>query len=79
MKAKVNQRKSLYGDGTYRKELPVIHTVGEMLALMQTLPSNLPIGDELGIKPIWFNVGRNDGGCNGEHLEFDDNMDIDDE
>lgn len=71
-KAKKIGRRSLYGDGSYQKELPVVRNIGELKALIATLPDLLPLNGQTGLKPRWFNVGRDEGGSNGEHMDFDD-------
>lgn len=70
-KKKTATTKSLYGDGSYRQEMPVVRTVGELKALLATIPDDLPLHD-VGYKPRWFNVGRREFGRSGEHLSFDD-------
>ena len=69
--------KSLYGDGTFQRELPIVHTVGELKVVLCALPDDLPLNGDEGLKPRWFNVGKDGSGCNCEHLDFDD-LDLED-
>ena len=64
--------KSLYGNGSFKRKIPVVKNVGQLKKLLAELPDELPLGSE-GLKPRWFNVGIQGHGSNREHLEFDEN------
>ena len=55
------------------------HDVGELIELLQKLPPELPINVSLsppGVKPIWFNLGRDDEGVS---LEYDEDCEDEDD
>lgn len=61
----VNPVSAYTEDCSYRKQIPVVETVGELLEVLKKLPPELPL--EGALKPTWFNVGYN-----MEHLGFID-------
>lgn len=60
-KEKTKTLNSLYAGTIARSDtnLPVCHTVGELIAVLCRLPPSLPLHDE-GIKPVWFNIGHDE-------------------
>jgi hypothetical protein len=75
------ERDSLYGKYIHLEGRA--YTVRELRELLAALPDDLPINGDEGIYPVWFNVGREEMGHNGEHLalanhtEFEDDVDVD--
>lgn len=60
------KRRSKYGDGSFKKELPPCRNVGELREAIKGLPADLPLHDmNDAVKPVWFNIG-----IDGEHLGF---------
>lgn len=50
-----------------------VHTVGQLIHLLNKFPKELPLNGGDGVLPIWFNIGNDGPGGNGEHLSVDVN------
>jgi hypothetical protein len=71
-RSKKLEPRSLYGDGSFERKLPVVNTVGELADVLAKLPRDLPLNGDEGYKLRWMNVGHAGAGGNQEHLDLDD-------